>query len=109
MTGPEHYREAERWLAHAESTYLDTSGDAGPREDYATDAEWVDALEEGAEHHERALREAGVFAAMGQAHATLARVAAFTLAQPVAGLPEDHGYSQEEYDAWYSATEIGGR
>lgn len=80
MNGPEHYRKAERWLTHAESTYLDTTGEAGPREDYATHAEWMDALQESAENHERSLREAATFAAIGQGHAMLALAAANVVA-----------------------------
>ncbi|MFD3535199.1 hypothetical protein [Streptomyces sp. NPDC058664] len=72
MTGPEHYIEAEQWLAHAKGAYLDTSDNAGPREGYATEEEWYEALCESAEAHELMLRETAVFAALGQAHATLA-------------------------------------
>ncbi|MFD3531959.1 hypothetical protein [Streptomyces sp. NPDC058664] len=76
MTGPEHYLEAERWLTHAKGAYLDISDNAGPREDYATEEEWCEALCESAEAHELMLRETAVFAALGQAHATLALAAA---------------------------------
>lgn len=87
MTGPEHYREAEQWLAHAKGTYLDTSSDAGPRQDYATEEAWYEAMREGAEAHKLALREASVFAALGNAHATLALAAAQAaqLADPYIG------------------------
>ncbi|MFB7421622.1 hypothetical protein ACFC1L_44565 [Streptomyces sp. NPDC056210] len=87
MTGPEHYREAEQWLAHAKGAYLDTSIVAGPRQNYATDVEWDAALRESAEAHELMLRETAVFAALGQAHATLALAAvqAAQLADPYIG------------------------
>lgn len=102
MNGPEHYREAERWLAHAKNTYLDNTGEAGPREDYATDAEWVDAMQEGAENHERKLREMAVFAVLAQAHAGLAHTAAAALDSPKHGSPQHmawvrafHGMDQQ--------------
>ncbi|MZE53780.1 hypothetical protein GTY86_35755 [Streptomyces sp. SID5770] len=75
MTGPEHYREAERWLAHAKGAYLDTSSHPAPREEYASDEEWYAAISKSAEAHELMLRETAVFAALGQAHATLALAA----------------------------------
>jgi len=80
VTGPEHYQEADRWLAHAKGAYLDTTSHPGPREDYASEAEWYAAISESAEAHELMLRETAVFAALGQAHATLA-LAAATAAQ----------------------------
>lgn len=80
MTGPEHYQEAEHWLAHAKGAYLDPTNHPGPREDYSSEAEWYAAIRESAEAHELMLRETAVFAALGQAHATLA-LAAATAAQ----------------------------
>lgn len=76
MTGAEHYREAERWLTHAHSTYMDDSNDPGPREDYASEAEYLAAVADSNEAHEQSCREATTLAALGQVHATLA-VAAF--------------------------------
>ena len=90
MTGPEHYSEAERWLAHAKNTYLDDSSDAGPRESYASETEWVEAMEEGAENYERKLREMAVFASLAQAHAQLAQIsAAVRVGEPVCDSAED--------------------
>lgn len=104
MTGPEHYSEAERWLAHAKNTYLDDSSDAGPRESYASETEWVEAMEEGAENYERKLREMAVFAELAQAHAKLAHAAATAMAAPV----EDElaGFTVEDRDAWYKAAGV---
>lgn len=45
--------------------------------------------------------------AAAQVHATLALAAATALAQPIAGMPDEPGYSQDEYDDWYEAVEIG--
>ncbi|MGW8357362.1 hypothetical protein [Streptomyces wedmorensis] len=84
MTGPEHYREAEQWLAHAKGAYLDPSIHPGPREDYASEEDWYAAVGESAEAHELMLREAAMFAALGQAHATLA-LAAVQAADPYIG------------------------
>lgn len=101
MNGPDNYREAERWLEHAKGAYLDISGNAGPREGYATEAEWMDALRESAEHYERALREAAVFAALGQAHATLALAAATANQTAVMAFAAD--INDRDVDAWYEA------
>jgi hypothetical protein len=76
VTGPEHYREAEQWLAHAKGAYLDPTNYPGPREDYGSEEEWYEAMRESAEAHDLMLRETAVFAALGQAHATLALAAA---------------------------------
>lgn len=76
MNGPEHYREAEKLLAQAESAYLDDSDDALPRDQYATDAEWCEALKFADEMHEKGLRLAGWLTAQAQVHATLAAAAA---------------------------------
>lgn len=79
MTGPEHYKEAERLLSWGRSAYLDNSNDAGPRESYANDAEWTHALEFANEMHLVAIKEASLLAAEAQAHATLALAAATAL------------------------------
>ncbi|MFF5451830.1 hypothetical protein ACFY40_11395 [Streptomyces sp. NPDC012950] len=101
MTGPEHYREAERWLAHAKGAYLDTSSHPAPREEYASEEEWYAAISESAEAHELMLRETAVFAALGQAHATLALAAATALSAPV----EDDlaGFTVEDRESWFKA------
>jgi len=80
VTGPEHYQEAERWLAHAKGAYLDPTLHPGPRQDYGSEEEWYAAISESAESYERMLRETTMFAALGHAHATLA-LAAATAAQ----------------------------
>ncbi|WP_187283730.1 hypothetical protein [Streptomyces sp. adm13(2018)] len=87
MTGPEHYQEAERWLAHAKGAYLDPTNFPGPRQDYGSEEEWYSAIRASAESHELMLRETAVFAALGQAHATLALAAATAaqLADPYIG------------------------
>lgn len=87
MNGPGHYREAERWLKHAHGTYMDDSSDSGPREDYTTEADYFAAITESNEAHERSIREAAAFAALGQAHATLAQAAATARAAGPGGMP----------------------
>lgn len=79
MTGPEHFLEAERWLNTARNAYLDDSNDSGNREDYATEADYFEAVKSSNELHEQMLGEVAVFAALGQAHAALAQAAAFAL------------------------------
>ncbi|MFE5658325.1 hypothetical protein ACFQ9H_19310 [Streptomyces sp. NPDC056517] len=104
MTGPEHYREAEEWLAHAKSAYLDPSSDSGPRQDYATDEEWGDALRGSAEAHELMLRETAVFAALGQAHATLALAAA-----TADRLADRYLGDGDHINAWHNAAGVTAR
>ncbi|MFD4830195.1 hypothetical protein ACFWPV_10120 [Streptomyces uncialis] len=74
MTGPEHYREAERLLTMAHHW---TDGDGG-------DTELGAAL-----------------AAEAQAHATLALAAATARQAPVGG--DEIGMSRTEWYAWYAA------
>ena len=76
MTGPEHYREAERHLSAASYTH-------GPGGD--------PVHPEAAAHH----------LATAQAHATLALAAATAMGAPV----EDDlaGFTIEDRDAWYKA------
>ncbi|MFF7534911.1 hypothetical protein ACFZB2_38365 [Streptomyces bobili] len=74
--GPEHYREAERLLEHATSTFLDSSDDPAPRAEYATEAEYVEALQISNDLHEQAMRTAAWTTAQAQVHATLALAAA---------------------------------
>ncbi|MFD5107153.1 hypothetical protein [Streptomyces cinereoruber] len=99
MTGPEHYREAEHWLARAKGAYLDNSSDPGPRQSYPSDKEWCEAMQESAEAHERMLRETAVFAALGQAHATLALAAA-------TALPAQRMLSLAEFKAWAATCSV---
>ncbi|WP_405554270.1 hypothetical protein [Streptomyces sp. NBC_01171] len=75
MTGPEHYREAERLLRMA---HRFTYGDGA-------DATVGAAL-----------------AAEAQAHATLAHAAATALSAPTAG-HDNAGLTETEWDAWASA------
>lgn len=75
MNGHGHYREAEKLLAQATSAYLDDSDDALPRDHYATEAEWDDALAFADEMHEKGLRLASWLTAQAQVHATLALAA----------------------------------
>lgn len=77
MTGPEHYREAERLADHAHHF---TYGDGG---DPVTGA---------------------ALAAEGQVHATLALVAATAMQAPVDGA--EAGMAPHEYDAWYQAAGV---
>jgi hypothetical protein len=104
MTGPEHYTEAERLLAQADGQYLDTSSEAGTREEYASDADWVRAMEEGAEAHDLSLRTAALFAQMATAHALLASAAATAMQAAVDG--SEPGMGSEEFHAWYVAAGV---
>ncbi|WP_228181308.1 hypothetical protein [Streptomyces anulatus] len=79
MNGPEHYREAERLLAHANATFLDTSDDPAPRAEYASEAAYVEALEISNDLHREAMRTAAWTTAQAQVHATLALAAATAL------------------------------
>lgn len=99
MTGPEHYIEAERLAAFAEETYLDTSQEPGPREDYASEAQFSAAVAEGNEAHELNIIAMSAFSQMAQAHATLALTVATLEA---GGVTTGHG-SGLRRDAWESA------
>jgi hypothetical protein len=94
MTGPEHYREAERLLEHANSTYLDSSDDPAPRAEYATEAEYFEALQISNDLHEQAMRTAAWTTAQAQVHATLALAAATALNDAEDGMPVS------EFQAW---------
>lgn len=79
MTGPEHFREAER-LIRDSAAYLRPSG-------------------EGHCEADRTIAEA-------QVHATLALAAAYALAAPVAGQPLTAGHpSSDHYEDWLDAVE----
>ena len=74
MTGPEHYREAEKLIADA--------------------ANCLRPNDEGYCEADRALAEA-------QVHATLALVAAKALTAPIAGEPKSAGHpSSDHYEDW---------
>lgn len=72
MTGPEHYRQAESLLIQAEGEFLDDSNDPLPRDEYASDAEWTDAMQFSHDMHEEGMRAAAWMTAQAQVHATLA-------------------------------------
>lgn len=76
MTGPEHYTTAERLLA--ESRTIMRPNDEGHCE------------------ADRMIAEA-------QVHATLAQTAALAMSQPVAGMPDEPGLDQADFDDWYAA------
>jgi hypothetical protein len=70
MTGPEHYREAERLIALAEEHWMEPEGgDYEPTDD-------IEELETRAEIRESARVDATTWLAMAQVHATLALTAA---------------------------------
>lgn len=85
MTGPEHYREAERLLTVANASTETTFEGHNPEAD-------------------RSIAEAHV-------HAMLAMTAAYALCAPICESPNDSGGhpSQEHYDEWVGAVEIGER
>ncbi|MFD5058222.1 hypothetical protein [Streptomyces sp. NPDC058394] len=105
MTGPEHYREAEKLLRQAEGEFLDNSDEAGPRAQYATDAEWVGAVRYANEAHERSLVTASWMSAQAQVHATLALAAATAMGAPVDG-EADSGLPPRDAEAWYDAAGV---
>jgi hypothetical protein len=74
VTGPEHYREAEKLIADA--------------------ANYARPNDEGHCEADRALAEA-------QVHATLALVAAYALCAPISGQPSTGGHpSSDHYEDW---------
>ncbi|ELP71016.1 hypothetical protein PV735_05475 [Streptomyces turgidiscabies] len=75
MTGPEHYREAERHLSAASFTHGPGGGPVHP---------------EATAHH----------LAMAQVHAQLAAVAAHVTSQPVEGHESSGGIPDEDWDDW---------
>ncbi|MEE4547031.1 hypothetical protein V2S66_34345, partial [Streptomyces sp. V4-01] len=70
MNGPQHFLEAERLLALADY-------DSGHAPQAAADRR-----------------------ADAQVHATLAQTAAFVMAQPVAGMADEQGLDQGDFDDW---------
>lgn len=85
LSPDEHAAEAGRLLARAEELYLDDGDDAGPREQYPTEADWYEAMAYGQEAHERNIAGASLWAQMATAHATLALRTA-PAAEPVSGI-----------------------
>lgn len=82
MNGPQHYREAERLLVVARDSKETTFEGHNPEAD-------------------RTIAEAHV-------HAVLAMTAAYALSQPIVEHPNSGGHmSQEHYEEWVDAVEIG--
>ncbi|MDT0442348.1 hypothetical protein [Streptomyces johnsoniae] len=79
MTGPEHYREAERLLERSQD------GDRGYGPTTADD-----------------IRIRSEMVALAQAHATLA-LAAATALTPVAGIPDTRELGSSDYEKWQEA------
>ncbi|MFE3488334.1 hypothetical protein [Streptomyces griseus] len=102
MTGPEHYREAERLIAHAESIYLDTSDDPAPRGEYATEAAYFEAVQISNDLHREAMRTVAWTTAQAQVHATLALTAATVEQAANAAIAAD--INSLTLDAWYPLT-----
>ncbi|MFS4107504.1 hypothetical protein [Streptomyces sp. PD-S100-1] len=90
MTGPEHYREAERLLSGASFTSL--SGNPVTRDGTPMRPETHAAL-----------------IARAQAHAQLAAVAAHVFSQPVEGRPDSAGLPEEEWDDWCNTVSATGQ
>lgn len=103
MTGPEHYAAGERLLKSALDTHMDTSDDPAPREEYATEADWDQALEISRALHEQAIRTATLLTAMAQAHFA----AALAAAQALTGSMAAQSYTDEpEIRAWHEAAGV---
>ncbi|MGQ4358527.1 hypothetical protein [Streptomyces sp. SAS_272] len=85
MTGPEHYREAERLLS--EASFTSVTGNPVTRQGLPRRPEERDAL-----------------TARASVHATLALAAATAMQAPVDGA--EPGMSSPEYQAWYDAAGV---
>ncbi|WP_210534309.1 hypothetical protein [Streptomyces scabiei] len=85
MTGPEHYREAERLLSH--TSYESITGTPVTRQGMPMRPEVHAAL-----------------IARAQVHATLALTAATAMQAPVDGA--ETGMGAPEYNAWYDAAGV---
>lgn len=83
MTGPEHFREAEKLLALARDSKETTFEGHNPEAD-------------------RTIAEA-------QVHAMLAQVALTALSMPLEGQDDSPSLSQEDYDEWLVAIELEGQ
>lgn len=90
MTGPEHYREAERLLSQA--SHESITGTPVTRQGMPMRPEAQAAL-----------------IARAQVHATLAAVAAHVFSQPIDGRPNTTGYLEEEWDDWTEAVSQTGQ
>ncbi|MFD8407210.1 hypothetical protein ACFV1G_21295 [Streptomyces anulatus] len=101
MNGPEHYREAERLIAHANATFLDTSDDPAPREEYASEAAYVEALQISNDLHREAMRTAAWTTAQAQVHATLALAAATAVNTAVNAFRDD--INSNDVEEWAAA------
>ena len=82
MTGPEHYREAERLLAESRT-------ELRPNDEGHCEAD-------------RTIAEAHV-------HALLAKVALAAISTPLEGQDAAPSLSQEDYDEWFVAIELEGK
>ena len=84
MTGPQHYREAERLLS--EASFESITGSPVTRQGLPRRPEERDAL-----------------IARAHVHAQLAAVAARVSVQPLAGDPESRGFGEKDWDEWQNA------
>ncbi|MFF3310526.1 hypothetical protein [Streptomyces sp. NPDC002952] len=84
MTGPEHYRAAERLLSDA--SFEDSIGNPVTRQGLPMRLEANAAL-----------------IARAKVHADLARIAANVSMQPLVGDPESRGLAEEDWDEWQEA------
>lgn len=93
MTRDEHIAEAERLARHINGLYLDDSDDAGPRQDYASDADYYKAVEFSNETHSQKLAEMTAWAQLAMVHAKLAEVLGQQPAAPARPwFPTHRGY-----------------
>jgi hypothetical protein len=72
VNADEHIAKAQQYLELAEDIFEDDSDDAGPREDYASEEAYFEAVETSNELAADAERATTLFAALAQAHATIA-------------------------------------
>lgn len=82
MTGPEHYREAERLLAGAQNVMAVAPVDGLTRTECAE---------------------------LAHVHALLSQVALAALSMPLEGQDDSPSLSQEDYDEWLVAIELEGQ
>lgn len=81
-TRDEHVAEARRLARFVNSLYLDDSNHVGPREDYASDAEYDQALQFAVEMHRETTREMAVWADLAMVHIKIAEVLGQQPAEP---------------------------
>ncbi|KJK40255.1 hypothetical protein UK15_07865 [Streptomyces variegatus] len=84
MTGPEHYRAAERLLS--EASFESITGNPVTRDG-----------------HPRTPEAKAALIAQAHVHAQLAAVAARVSVQPLAGDPDSRGFGEEDWDEWQEA------